>query len=68
MRNSPEAASRTAAVNATYRVSSAGNSSDWARAAAQHARRNIVDGYTPAEEYAAVAAYFNDIADALVTA
>jgi hypothetical protein len=68
MRVSEEAASRTAAIEATYRVRTAPNASLFVEAAAQHAFRNIVDGYTPVEDYPTVAAYFNGIADALVTA
>jgi hypothetical protein len=66
MKTTPEATIRTAAIEATYRVTMGSVASDWARAAAQHARRNIVDGYTPVEDYPTVTAYFNGIADALM--
>jgi hypothetical protein len=66
MKASLEATTRTAAIDATYRVTMGLVASDWARAAAQHARRNILDGYTPAEDYPTVTAYFNGIADALI--
>jgi hypothetical protein len=67
MKSSAEATTRNAAIEATYRVTMGSVASDWARAAAQHARRNIVDGYTPVEDYPTVTAYFNGIADALMS-
>jgi hypothetical protein len=66
MKTTTAAAIRTAAIEATYRVTMGSDTPDWARAAAQHARRNIRDGYTPVEDYPTVAANFNAIADALM--
>ena len=69
MRNTPESIALDAAIEATFAISRPEyGAPDYILAAAQHARRNILDGITPRSEYAAVAAYFNGAADALMAA
>ena len=65
MKNTHGAQARTAAIEATYRVGQVAHAGVSILAAAQHARRNILDGVTEPTEYPSVAAYFNGAADAL---
>jgi hypothetical protein len=65
MQNTIIATAKSNAIDSTYLVTGSGNATDWMRARAQNARRDIMDGYTPTDEYEAVAAYFNGIGDAL---